>query len=175
MTMQEEDEAMTTPVLKVLLYWPVSEGSQTKTQPGTSRPTFLYRRRQVISWHMCSALESTSRNIWTLLGSWQCLWAWDPHWRESWMVPFVHPSDSHFWHACWALLPASSCLAPRPYRTGAGQTSTAAFYQPLEIGPVSISKSLIWCYVVGQNILLFRPCFQSLLLLQHRDLVFGET
>lgn len=85
----------------------------------------------------------------------------------------VHPSESHFCHACWALLPASSCLAPRPYRTAAGQRSKAAFYQLLEIGLVSTSKSLIWCYAVGQNALLFRPYCQSLLLLQHRDLVFG--
>lgn len=30
-TMQGEDEAMTTPVLKEPLYWTVSEGSQTET------------------------------------------------------------------------------------------------------------------------------------------------
>lgn len=174
--MQGEDEAMTTPVLKEPLYWTMSEGSQTETPSQAPAVLLFFTGGDKGFPGICaSALESTSRNIWTLLGSWQCLWAWDPCWKGSWMVSFVHLSDSHFWRACWALLPASSCLAPRPYRTGAGQTSTAAFYQPLEIGPVSISKSLIWCHVIGQNVLLFRPYCQSLLLPQHHDLVFGET
>lgn len=49
----------------------------------------------------------------------------------------------------------------------------AAFYQPLDIGPVSLSWSLIWYYVVGQSALLFRPYCQRLPLSQHHDLLFG--
>lgn len=172
-TMQGEDEALKIPALKEPLYWPVREGSQTGTHSQAQAVLLFFIGGDKWFLGICaSALESTSRNIWTLPGSWQCLWAWNPCWKGSWMVPFVHPSESHFWHACWALFPPSPCLAPGPYRIGAGQTSVAAFYQPLEIGPVSISKSLIWCYVVGQNVLLFRPYCQSLLILQHHDLLF---
>lgn len=136
-----------------------------------SRATFPYRRRQVISWHMCQCLGKYQQECMNMPGSWQCLWVWDPTGREAgWCLLSTQVGVTS------GMLGTAPCLllpAPRPYGTGAGQTSTAAFYQPLEIGPVSISKSLIWCYVVGQNVLLFRPYCQSLLLLQQHDLVFG--
>lgn len=101
-TMQGEDEAMTIPVLKEPLFWSVSEGSQTEAQPGTGRATFLYRRRQVISWHMCKCLgkyQQEHMNIaWWL--------AMPVSVGPSLEGKLVHPSESHFCHACWALLPA---------------------------------------------------------------------
>lgn len=173
-TMQGEDEAMTTPVLKEPLYWTVSKGSQTETHSqARSSAAFPYRRRQVISRHMCKCLGKYQQECMNMPGSWQCLWAWDPTGKEAGWCPLstqVGVTSGMLGTAPCLLLPGTQTIWDRSWAN-----INSSFLSATEIGPVSISKSLIWCYGVGQNVLLFRPYCQSLLLLQQHDLVFGAT
>lgn len=110
-TLQGEDEAMTTPVLKEPLYWTVSKGSQTETHSQAwAGLLFLIEGDKWFPGICASALESTSRNVRTCLVAGNACECGTP--QEGKLDGAPCPLKWESLLACWALLPASSCLHP---------------------------------------------------------------